>query len=126
MTPRVSGNVPRLGVVLPQAEIKPSVPSVVQEARQASHLRHQAALPLAEHVGGQPRRPERRLHGPRPRDAEDIRQLARVLDLHTAFARAYDQGGFVSKIDYQRDPTTNLNEEDRRWLDDLLKQAKVR
>ena len=49
-----------------------------------------------------------------------------VLDLHTAFARAYDQGGFADKIDYQRDPTTNLNEEDRRWLDELLKQAKVR
>src|SRR6516225_421114 len=29
-----------------------------------------------------------------------------VLDLHTAFTRCYDQGGFASKIDYTRDPTT--------------------
>ncbi len=43
-----------------------------------------------------------------------------VLDLHIAFARAYDQGGFASKIDYHRDPTTTLNDDDRRWLNDLL------
>jgi hypothetical protein len=49
-----------------------------------------------------------------------------VLDLHTAFSRAYDQGGFASKIDYQREPSTTLSYEDRRWMDDLLKQAKVR
>jgi hypothetical protein len=49
-----------------------------------------------------------------------------VLDLHSAFARAYDQGGFSSKIDYRRDPTTPLEDEDRRWLNDLLKQAKMR
>jgi hypothetical protein len=49
-----------------------------------------------------------------------------VLDLHTAFTRCYDQGGFASKIDYRRDPATPLNDEDRRWLHDLLRQQKLR
>ena len=39
-----------------------------------------------------------------------------VLDLHTAFTRCYDQGGFAAKIDYKRDPATPLPEDDRRWL----------
>ena len=49
-----------------------------------------------------------------------------VLDLHTAFTRCYDQSGFATKIDYQRDPTAPLGDEDRRWLDDVLKQQKLR
>src|SRR5208282_2485144 len=44
-----------------------------------------------------------------------------VLDLQAAFARCYDQGGFAAMIDYQRDPPTTLNAEDRTWLHDLLK-----
>ena len=49
-----------------------------------------------------------------------------VLDLHTAFTRCYDQGGFAAKIDYGRDPTTRLAAEDRKWLDEVLKQQKLR
>jgi hypothetical protein len=49
-----------------------------------------------------------------------------VLDLQSAFTRCYDQGNFAAKIDYHRDPTTTLVEEDRRWLADLLKQQKLR
>ena len=49
-----------------------------------------------------------------------------VLDLHTAFTRCYDQGGFANKIDYSRDPITALTDEDRRWLNDVLKQQKLR
>src|SRR4051812_17430210 len=49
-----------------------------------------------------------------------------VLDLQAAFARCYDQGGFAANIDYKRDPGLPLSEEDRRWLNDLLKQQKVR
>jgi hypothetical protein len=49
-----------------------------------------------------------------------------VLDLHTAFTRCYDQGGFAAKIDYKRDPSTPLPEEDLRWLNDVLKQQKLR
>lgn len=49
-----------------------------------------------------------------------------VLDLHAAFTRCYDQGGFASKIDYGTDPSTPLSDEDRKWLLDLLKQQKLR
>jgi hypothetical protein len=49
-----------------------------------------------------------------------------VLDLHTAFTRCYDQGGFATKIDYGRDPATPLNSEDRQWLQEVLKQQKLR
>jgi hypothetical protein len=49
-----------------------------------------------------------------------------VLDLHVAFTRCYDQGGFAAKIDYGRDPATPLNDEDRRWLNQLLTQQKLR
>ena len=49
-----------------------------------------------------------------------------VLDLHTAFTRCYDQAGFSSKIDYSRDPSTALSDEDRRWLHEVLRQQKLR
>ncbi len=49
-----------------------------------------------------------------------------VLDLHTAFTRCYDQGGFAAKIDYRKDPSTPLNSEDRQWLQEVLKQQKLR
>ena len=49
-----------------------------------------------------------------------------VLDLHTAFNRCYDQGGFASRIDYQRDPATKLDDDDRHWLQKLLREAKLR
>ena len=49
-----------------------------------------------------------------------------VLDLHTAFTRCYDQGGFAGKIDYRRDPATPLNSEDRQWLNEVLRQQKLR
>jgi hypothetical protein len=49
-----------------------------------------------------------------------------VLDLHVAFSRCYDQGDFASKINYQADPATSLNNEDRAWLNELLKQQNLR
>jgi hypothetical protein len=49
-----------------------------------------------------------------------------VVDLQAAFARCYDQGGFAASIDYQRNPVPVASDEDRRWLDDLLKQQKLR
>jgi hypothetical protein len=49
-----------------------------------------------------------------------------VVDLQTLFTRTYDDGGFAAKIDYQRDPVAPLTSEDRLWLDDLLKQQKLR
>ena len=49
-----------------------------------------------------------------------------VLDLHTAFTRCYDQGGFAARIDYACDPPVPLDDADRRWLDDVLIQQKLR
>jgi hypothetical protein len=49
-----------------------------------------------------------------------------VLDLQAAFARCYDQGGFAATIDYKRDPTVPIGDDDKHWLDDFLKQQKVR
>ena len=49
-----------------------------------------------------------------------------VLDLHVAFTRCYDQGAFSTKIDYARDPSTTLDGDDRSWLNELLKQQKLR
>jgi hypothetical protein len=44
-----------------------------------------------------------------------------VLDLHTAFTRCYDQGGFAGKIDYSKEPPASVKDEDRRWLRDVLR-----
>jgi hypothetical protein len=49
-----------------------------------------------------------------------------VVDLQACFARCYDQGSFADAIDYGRDPNAPLDDQDRRWLDDLLTQAKLR
>jgi len=49
-----------------------------------------------------------------------------VLDLQAAFARCYDQGGFAATIDYRREPAAVRADDDRRWLDDVLKQHKLR
>ncbi len=49
-----------------------------------------------------------------------------VLDLQSAFARCYDQGGFGGQIDYRQDPGVRLTDADRKWVDELLRQAKVR
>src|SRR5262249_23753712 len=49
-----------------------------------------------------------------------------VLDLHVTFTRCYDQGDFAAKIDYKRDPAVAVSDEDRKWLNELLKQQKLR
>jgi len=49
-----------------------------------------------------------------------------VLDLHAACARAYEQGNFAARIDYQIDPATALSDEDRQWLHEQLKDKKLR
>jgi hypothetical protein len=56
--------------------------------------------------------------------AQDDRDV--VVDLHTIFTRCFDQCVFANKIDYKRDPATVLTDEDRKWLNDLLKQQKLR
>src|SRR5262249_19940547 len=49
-----------------------------------------------------------------------------VLDLQAVFARCYDQAGFPGMIDYKRDLTLTLNDEDRHWVGELLRQQKLR
>jgi hypothetical protein len=49
-----------------------------------------------------------------------------VVDLHTAFVRGYEQGDFGKKIDYRRDPTVPLSDDDREWIAAHLKQQKLR
>jgi hypothetical protein len=49
-----------------------------------------------------------------------------VLDLQAAFSRCYDQANLGSQIDYRRDPLTKLSPQDRHWLDDYLRQLKLR
>lgn len=49
-----------------------------------------------------------------------------VLDLQASFSRCYDQGAFASKIDYGKDPQLPLEDEDRKWINELLKQQKLR
>jgi len=49
-----------------------------------------------------------------------------VLDLQAAVAKAFDQGGFIKNIDFARDPATHLTDENRKWLNDRLKEEKLR
>lgn len=51
-----------------------------------------------------------------------------LLDLQAAFARAYDLGGFGSLVDYKSPPPPDvpLTDSHKSWIDDLLKQLKLR
>jgi hypothetical protein len=49
-----------------------------------------------------------------------------VVDLQVAFTRAYDQGNFNAQVDYAKDPTVPLSDQDRKWLQELLKGEKLR
>ncbi len=46
-----------------------------------------------------------------------------VLDLQLAFTRAFEQGGFAAKVDYRRDPPTTIEDEDRAWIRERLKDV---
>src|SRR5207249_11728182 len=49
-----------------------------------------------------------------------------VLDLQTVFSRSFDQANFMGQIDYLRDPPTRVAADDRKWLDEMLRQQKLR
>jgi len=51
-----------------------------------------------------------------------------LLDLQAAFARAYDLGGFASSIDYAAPPPPDvpLTDSQAAWVNDMLRQMKVR
>jgi hypothetical protein len=44
-----------------------------------------------------------------------------VIDLQPVFLRCFEQGNFAAQIDYQRDPPTRLDANNRRWIDDMLR-----
>jgi Protein of unknown function (DUF4058)/Protein of unknown function (DUF2934) len=56
--------------------------------------------------------------------AQDARDT--VLDLQGAFGDCFVEGGFFSRIDYRREPSVPLGEEDRLWLDTTLKAQGLR
>jgi hypothetical protein len=51
-----------------------------------------------------------------------------LLDLQAAFARAYDLGTFASQIDYKGStpPDVPLSDENKKWVEDVLKAQKMR
>ncbi|WP_439622870.1 DUF4058 family protein [Gemmata sp.] len=51
-----------------------------------------------------------------------------LLDLQAAFARSYDLGGFAAAVEYRNPPPAEvpLTEAQRAWINELLKQSKVR
>jgi hypothetical protein len=49
-----------------------------------------------------------------------------VIDLQAAFARSFDQGDFLSQIDYAKDPVVRMSEEQRKWIDERLREQKIR
>jgi hypothetical protein len=55
--------------------------------------------------------------------AADDRDL--VVDLQSVFTRCYDQN-FAGQIDYQKDPPTLLKDADYKWMQQMLKQQKLR
>jgi Protein of unknown function (DUF4058) len=51
-----------------------------------------------------------------------------LLDLQAAFARAYDLGGFATQIDYKGvlPPDVPLTDVQKAWINDMLRQLKLR
>ncbi|MBA4190769.1 MAG: hypothetical protein C0467_22515 [Planctomycetaceae bacterium] len=51
-----------------------------------------------------------------------------LLDLQAAFARAYDLGGFATTIEYKNPPPADvpLSDAQKTWINELLKQTKMR
>jgi hypothetical protein len=49
-----------------------------------------------------------------------------LLDLQSAFTRAYDLGDFGARINYDNDPPVKLKDEDGRWCDQLLRSKGLR
>jgi hypothetical protein len=49
-----------------------------------------------------------------------------VIDLQAALHRVYDQADFAATVDYQTDPQTKLDAEQKKWLDKYLRGQGVR
>ncbi|MEM7134894.1 MAG: DUF4058 family protein [Chloroflexota bacterium] len=49
-----------------------------------------------------------------------------VLDLPAVFTRCYEVGGYDLLVDYTRNPTTTLGDEENKWLDAYLQDLGIR
>ena len=49
-----------------------------------------------------------------------------VLELQTVFNRCYDEGAYVRRIDYRREPSPTLSAADASWVEALLREQGVR
>jgi hypothetical protein len=49
-----------------------------------------------------------------------------IIDLQSAFASTYDRANFDGRINYQEAPAVPLSDENRRWLDELLREKQLR
>jgi hypothetical protein len=56
--------------------------------------------------------------------AADDRDI--VIDLQSAIVRVYDQADAAKDIDYQSDPPTKLDAEQKKWLDRVLRERGLR
>ena len=48
-----------------------------------------------------------------------------VLNLQAVFNRCYDEGAYVRRIDYRRDPVPPLQAEDAAWADGVLRDRQL-
>ncbi len=103
----------------------------VAAPRQVLHHRGQWDALVCLHRGGQGgryevwpialRRPLPCIAVPLLGDDPDV-----ALDLQAIFNRCYDAGGYVRRLDYQRQPVTPLPGDDAAWVDTLLRQKELR
>lgn len=49
-----------------------------------------------------------------------------VLDLQAAFSRCYDQANFGVQINYMLEPATKMQDDDQKWLAEVLRLQKLR
>jgi len=62
-----------------------------------------------------------RIHVPLADGDPDI-----VLDLQAVFNRCYDEGAYVRRLDYRREPTPPLQGEDAVWAEGVLRDLRLR
>lgn len=67
------------------------------------------------------RNPLPRIRIPLKNDESDV-----ALDLQAAFNRAWEEGPFLERIDYNTNPPTPLAEDDADWADELLRECGLR
>ncbi len=67
------------------------------------------------------RQPLPRIHVPLAPGDPDV-----VLDLQAVFNRCYDEGAYARRLNYRREPTPPLQEEEAVWADQVLRDRRLR